>query len=207
MNNINLYSNFIYTRKMDLDLEELRSTSHFMYQFIKDHFEENNSDFDAQHTLDKNLFNKYNLLLYPLPGLHKLYESIKETFHMCNRHKYGEEPYNDYYIQCWLNFYKKGQFINWHTHGTKHFESWHGFYCLDVEPNSSTTYRIPGDLELDVKSENNLIVLSKSGEDLHKSSEWHDETRPRITIAFDIVPAVRLMESGNYSNLNHWMPI
>ena len=206
MNNINLYSNFIYTRKVDLDLEELRSTSHFMYQFIKDNFQDDGSDFDGQHTVTEFLYNKYNLLLYPLPGLHNLYNAIKETFHSCNLNKYGEEPYKDYYVQCWLNFYQKGQFIDWHTHGTKDFDSWHGFYCLDVEPDSSTTYRV-NDLQLEVKSEDNLLVLSRSGEDLHRSSEWHDDTRPRITIAFDIVPAVKLVESGNHQNLNHWIPI
>lgn len=53
-------------------------------------------------------------------------------------------------------------------------------------------------------SENNLLVISKSDGDSHKSSEWLFDDRIRVTIAFDIVPK----EFINYDSwLNHWIPI
>jgi hypothetical protein len=60
--------------------------------------------------------------------------------------------------------------------------------------------------ELDIPSKNGLMVLSRSNGDVHRSSEW-DQEYPRITIAFDIVPAGILYRENRYTHINHWMPI
>jgi hypothetical protein len=165
---------------------------------LKDHFKIDK--LDGAYTLKTDLYSKYNLLMYPLPEMHKLYESIKETFYLCN----PEE--DEYYIQCWVNVYETGDYINWHGHWASEYKAWHGFYCLQVEPNSSTTYKIQGLHDVEVKSINNLIVIGKSDGDLHKSSEWN-EKYPRITLAFVIIPGKSLRDIEYHLNPHHWLPI
>ena len=210
----------IYTRKLKLDLVEQREIAHYMHNKVIKLFcndSQKGSDKPNSQMLTK-LFAKYNYLLHPHPGIHKLYQEIKNLFYTVSE---SDEPH---FIQCWVNFYYKGGFIDWHAHWMKEFNAWHGFYCLDVEPDSSTTYQFggwPPKLEIlpgmnpitrngtifDIKSENNLIVIGKSGEDHHRSSEWkHDN--PRITVAFDVVPANKLYtDEWALKNVNHWIPI
>jgi hypothetical protein len=204
---LQLYEDYLYTRKLDLNLVEQKQTAENMHKFITKTFADEKHQ-DPTQNMVYDLYTKYNYLMYALPGNRKLYDGIKETFYACLNHKYGKDPFDgDYYIQCWLNMFFKGQFIDWHTHWPSEWKVWHGFYCLDVEPDSSTTYRLPGNKIVDVKSQNNLLVLGPSDGDEHRSSEWNLET-PRITIAFDIVPAKSLFEGGFlFSNPNHWIPI
>lgn len=203
---LTLYENYVYTRKLELNLDEQNRNAHLMYEYIKNTFA--NKDHNGQDTMVYNLYDKYNYLLYPLNGVNDLYDSISKTFKECLLHKHGSIPYNgNYSIQCWLNFYHKGEFIDWHKHWPEQFNSWHGFYCLDVEPNSSTTYKLPNDVIVDVKSENNLFVIGPSDGDYHRSSEWNLD-KPRITIAFDIVPTQLLCETNRaFAVQNHWIPL
>jgi hypothetical protein len=211
---MNIIENFLYTETLDLNLEVQRKTAHYMHSYIDRTFQHTPTAIDGaqrnpldvtftgQVTLSTKLFDRYNYLMYPLPGIHNLYRSIQKVFREVNT-----DSYDDYFIQCWLNFYYKGDFIDWHGHWETKADSWHGFYCLDVEPNSYTQYKFLHDEKvITVPSQDNLIVISRSGNDQHKSSEW-TEDRPRITIAFDIVPAQKLFEVGAYRNPNHWIPI
>ena len=106
-----------------------------------------------------------------------------------------------------MNIYRKGDFIDWHTHWPKEKNSWHGFFCVDCEP-SYTTYRLPNRYEpVNVTSENNLLVIGKSDNDRHRSSEWPYTDRDRITIAFDIIPRQSIVPCFPYDGaLNHWIP-
>jgi len=213
MSDISLIENYIYLKKLNLDVQEQKETAHSMYDIIKKNFSKDNDDFSGQSTLTTALFGHYNYLLYPLPGISKLYNQIRETFHICNKMS-NMEIYDEYHIQCWLNFFTKGQLIDWHGHWPKGWESWHGFYCVDVEPDSKTSYRIPNHMEeIEIPSRDNLLVLSRSDGDLHKSSKWEHEDRPRITIAFDILPTKLFHKpyvdliGRDPSHLNHWIPL
>jgi hypothetical protein len=200
---LQLHNNYVYTRQLDLNLDEQQRSAHMMYEFIKHTFAD--KDHNGQSTMIYNLYEKYNYFMYSVPGIHKLYNGIKETFHQCNIHRNGEND-REYFAQCWLNFYHKGEFIDWHGHWPEKYDTWHGFYCVDVEPDSKTTYRF-SDQEVDIQSKNNLLVISPSAGDEHRSSEWNFD-RPRITIAFDIIPADQLFELGScFSRPNHWVPI
>jgi hypothetical protein len=202
-NNIKLTENYIYTKIIDLDLKLLKKNCDIMYNFIKKHFSTNNKDYSGQSTLTTQLYNSYNLLLYPLECFFELYTEIKNVFHDILVINNMNDTNKKYYIQCWLNYYKKNEFIDWHGHWHPDTESWHGFYCLDVE-NSYTSYKIPNNNEIiNIKSENNKIVISKSDGDRHKSSNWQYD-HPRITIAFDIVPREHI--DFEYP-VNHWIPI
>ena len=209
---MNIIENFLYTETLDLNLEVQRKTAHYMHSYIDRTFQHTPTAIDGaqrnpldvtftgQVTLSTKLFDRYNYLMYPLPGIHNLYRSIQKVFR-----EVDTDSYDDYFIQCWLNFYYKGDFIDWHGHWETKADSWHGFYCLDVEPESYTEYKLEDKL-IKVPSKDNLLVISRSGRDVHKSSEW-TEDRPRITIAFDIVPAEKLFDVAAYRNPNHWIPL
>jgi hypothetical protein len=196
--------NYLYTKKVNLNLSEIKDSSNLMYDVIHKNFVNQQSHHDGQRMMTTKLYTQYNVLMYPFPEFHELYEEIKNTFYEVSE---GQRLDQKYYIQSWLNVYRKGEFIDWHPHWHAYYNVWHGFYCVDVEPNSSTTYRIPingKEEEVVVKSENNLLVMGKSENDEHRSSEWLIEEYPRITIAFDIVPRTSIDAT---QNLNHWIPI
>ena len=164
--------------------------------------------------------------MYPLPGINELYWNIHQAFHACLTDAHGVVE-DKFFIQCWLNYYQKGEFIDWHNHTATNVGGWHGFFCLDVEPDSFTSYKWPNDPErkdliIEVPSKNNKLVIGTSNRDLHRSSDWtHD--RPRITIAFDIMPEQELYIGGGSRDgsplsfkqkmkdskyfVNHWIPI
>lgn len=193
-----VYYNYVHTTKLDIDIDKMRESCGYMYSLVNKNFSKNKLDFNEQSTPVTQLFASYNLLMYPFDGFHELYEGIRKEFR-----ELGLE--GNYYIQCWLNYYNEGQCIDWHDHWDEDCCSWHGYYCVDVEP-SKTTYRIEGLPELDIISENNLLVLSPSGKDKHRTWPWHDKTRPRVTIAFDILPG-NIIDPNNNFNLNHWVPL
>jgi hypothetical protein len=123
----------------------------------------------------------YNLFLFPFEQLNILYyELIKNITPMLEN--------TNYVIKSWVNLFKKGEKIDWHGHWPSEAKVWHGFYCVQVG-ESFTEYKIPNyDEIIKIKSKEGLLVFGKSEGDLHKSSEWNDENKPRITIAFDIIP-------------------
>jgi hypothetical protein len=202
--NIILHNDYVYTKELNLNLTDQRNSAHSMYNYIKVNFTPDpKTDYIGKSTLTTNLYQQYNYLMYPFPGLHELYNSIKETFHLINTKN------TNFYIQCWLNFYRKGEFIDWHGHWHQDFQSWHGFYCVDVEPESYTTYRVfdrvEGEDDIIIPSKDNLLVITRSGDNSHRSSEWNND-KPRITVAFDIVPSNKLHER-RWCEKNHWIPI
>lgn len=214
----------LYSVDTDLNVKQIKESCHKLYDIIKTHFQ-NNNDHTGQSTLDTELHTRYNLLLYPFAGIHELYFSISKIFHDC-RIRENNGLNEKYVIQSWLNFFNKGDYIDWHQHTTVDFNCWHGFLCVDTEPESFTSYKWPNHLDrntiIDVPSKNGRIVMGRSNGDVHRSSEWPYEDRPRITIAFDIVPTrfvtgyclknysePRYNNAMKHSNMfvNHWIPI
>ena len=196
---INTVEDYIHTSKLDLNLPAITDSCYKMYDYIKHKFSDSPRDYSGQSTMTTGVFAQYNVFLYPLPEFHKLYEEIRTMFHQLN-----DQPNERFYVQCWLNFYRKGEFIDWHHHWNADCKSWHGFYCVSGK-GSCTTYRLPPDLKKEVAIPTilNQIVLSKSDGDMHRSSDWNEDY-PRITIAFDIIPE-RVIEPFRY--MNHYMPI
>jgi hypothetical protein len=199
MDKITLTSDHVYTKKVNLDLDKIKVSSYTLHKLVKEKFFNPTSHLDPNAQLDHKVWSKYNLLLYPLDGFHELYNEIKTMFHECNK-----DPFEQYYIQSWVNFYYHNDFIEWHTHGPEEHHGWHGFFCVDCEP-SYTAYMVKNQPEIfRIPSIDNQIVLSKSGNDKHRTAPWPDKSRPRITIAFDIFPK-EFIKFDEY--LNHWIPI
>ena len=108
-----------------------------------------------------------------------------------------------YMIKCWLNVFRKGEKVDWHNHWPAYKKVWHGFYCVQVG-DSFTEYKIPKVNNIvKVKSKEGLLVVGKSEDDQHRSSPWNEEQRPRITVAFDIVP---IDSVDNELRVNHFIP-
>ena len=210
---LTLIDDTIYTRNLGLDTNTQKKSANLMYDLICDNFVGLDNDSVGKSTPTTKVYAEYNYLMYPVPGNYELYNKIKETFYQCLNHSnWNVEP--QYYIQAWLNYYKKGDYIDWHGHAPPEMKAWHGFYCVDVEPSSQTMYKLPNKEHISiVQSKNDLMVVSPSNGDLHKSSEWNEET-PRITIAFDIIPQSILFEGVHTHNIvntwkaiNHWIPL
>lgn len=216
----------LYKVDTKLDLVQLRKTADIMHGIITQNFK-SNLDFDytgSNSTQTTKLFAQYNFLMYLLPGIHELYFTISNVFRACLKDHYGSTKNNKFFIQSWMNYYKKGEFIDWHSHSPKDVGGWHGFLCLDTEPDSYTSYRWPKDpkrknLIIDVPSKNGSIIIGRSNGDEHKSSVWEFENKSRITIAFDIDPLDAYITPNwttNFDNnnfllppmlINHWIPI
>jgi len=197
-----IYNDYIITAKLNLDLTKITDSCYKMKSVIDKHFKETiiavdyAEDEGKLSPLTTQGFEHYNLLMYPFDEFHSLYFEIQQLFKQVNQLD------KKYYIRCWLNIYEKGNFVDWHDHFPAKCDSWHGFFCVDCEP-SKTTYQLPNISEpVDIVSENNLLVLSKSNGDRHRTWPWEFIGRDRITIAFDIVPA---KHTGTF--LNHWIPI
>lgn len=199
---MNIYNDCIITTKLNLDLVSIKNSCYKLKDVIDKHFKEKilESEFEEEEgkltPLTTQGFKYYNLLMYGFDGFHSLYFEIQKLFQQV---KQQDEKY---YIQCWFNIYEKGNFVDWHEHYPPKCMAWHGFFCVDCEP-SKTTYQLPNIVNpIDIISENNLLVLSKSNDDRHRTWPWEYTDRDRITIAFDIVPA---KYTGEF--LNHWVPI
>lgn len=197
-----VYKDYIITDKLNLDLVEIKNSCYKMKGVIDTHFREKILTVDYTEDEGKSAplttqgFEHYNLFMYGFEGFHSLYFEIQKLFRELNQDN------EKYYIRCWLNIYEKGSFVDWHDHFPPRCNSWHGFFCVDCEP-SKTTYQLPDISEpVDIISENNLLVVSRSNGDRHRTWPWETADRDRITIAFDIVPAAY---TGEF--LNHWVPI
>jgi hypothetical protein len=167
-----------------------------LLQDNKAYYDRKNQPFysDPNSPQTTQMFGQYNVFTFPFDGFYELYKEIQKTFRGLSK---SIEPH---YIQCWLNYTTKGQFLDWHKHHNIEERAWHGFYCVSVD-DSKTTYRIDGQ-ETDVTSQNNLLVITESGRDEHRTYPWDKDT-PRITIAFDIVPRQHIPAQW----LDHWIPI
>ena len=150
---------------------------------------------------EKNIYNcftsyyhqQYNLFNFPCPELNKLYKNMIKNFHnVLLKDK-------QYYMRCWVNLFDKGKNIDWHSHWQPHYKTYHGFYCVNTEGEhpSHTDYKIPNVPDIiTIPSSDGLCVIGKSEGDGHRSSEWLNDGKFRVTIAFDIIP-VEVLKSDD----------
>lgn len=192
------YYDYLYTKKLNLDSSEIYKSCNELYNIVINNFEINDTGYQGNAPTITKLYNQYNLFLHNLPGFYNLFHCIRDVYKSLS---ISTEPV---YIQSWLNVYNQGDYIDWHNHWSAGMDVWHGFYCVNTEPNSFTSYKLPFLKDIiDIKSENDLLVIGKSEDDKHKSSEWKQES-PRVTIAFDIVPAKHI---NPFHEINHWIPL
>lgn len=142
----------------------------------------------------------YNLLCFPNKQLHRLYFNIHENF---NQIKKTDELY---YITMWINMHSAGQYIDWHTHNPPEDNAYHGYFAVNAEP-STTSFRMPGEEQEDIKNINNQLVIIESNGNEHSVSKWYGDY-DRITIAFDIITAKQAFGNTMFQNkTNKWIPV
>lgn len=201
---IHNYSNYLYTKKLNLDLPLLfascREMDHFVNAFLKNlNLPANTRSLGDEAPETAKLYGAYNLFLYPLPGFHKLFEEIKLAYRTFS---HDEGPA---YIRSWLNVYHNGGTRDWHNHFDVCDNPWHGTYCVYTEPDSHTEYKLPGvDGTVKIQSYDNMLLIGKSSGNAHRVSEWTNPDIPRITISFDILP---IADCRPFYDINHWIPL
>lgn len=207
-------------RKLDLNMDALRQECLGVQQFVNNRYgKEDGMNYYENKTT--NLFGKYNIFMFSSFSLHSLFTELVKTWNMV------KPDDQKYYLQSWLNVYDKSQSIGWHYHWTEKYSAWHGFFCVDVD-TSKTTYALQpphykisksvpyehngkpileydDEYELiDVVGQDGLLIMSPSAGDSHRNIPWKIADRPRITIAFDIVPGQHIF---NEDWENHWIPL
>ena len=215
---MNTIENYIHTKQINLNTQTMIETCDYMMSHIQETWGEEEMTYSGQSTMTTGLYSYYNLLLYPYGQLYELYKEIVILFKEVAKRDNVDLVKNPYYIQCWLNFYRKGEFIDWHGHWNcmnKEIPPYHGFYCVTGE-GSKTTYKLGHAKEwIDIPTIKNQIVISKSTSDMHRTWPWEGDN-PRITIAFDIISRSQVAQSGGekYPSVpcrgisdNHWIPI
>lgn len=193
-----IYSNYIHTVLLDLNLDKIKESSYKLHNIVKNFriTSDGYSDTAGKAPLTTKVHEQYNLLMYNFEEFHPLYIQIQNILRQL------DDSYHHYYIQCWINIFKKGEFIDWHEHYPPSHNSWHGFYCVNTEP-SKTSYKLPNVEEcIDIDSKDNMLVISRSNGDWHRTWPWEFSDRDRITIAFDIVPREYLDHRAKF-----WIPI
>ena len=204
MSNINLIENYVYTKKLNLDLAQLVNSTNEFYKIIEDKFlsgEKNYSDTAAPST---QVYYLYNMLLYPFPGFHQLYKEIQTMLYECIAKENTDAPTEQYYLECWLNVYHKDEYITWHPHWKPEYKTWFGFFCVNCK-DSKTTFDIPGvEGYTDITDIDNLLVMARSNGDVHRTWPWPHNDQTRITIGYNIVPYQMI---PMHETLNHWIPI
>jgi hypothetical protein len=188
---------------IDLDITKQRQNAFKVLDFVDTLTPEFETYQDSRVSKTTKFYKEYNYFLCPLPDMHDLFTNIRETFYSVYKHKHNKLP-EKYWIQSWVNFYYDGDYIDWHSHMPDIKDAWHGFYCVDVEPNSSTYYKLNNTV-VEIESKNNLVVLSQCNKDQHRSSKW-EQTTPRITVAFDIIQ-YEYTKFLPFAPKNHWMPL
>ena len=196
------YYNTLYKVQSNLELPTLKDDCIFLNEYIDYTYSEKKGVYaDEKAPTSTKVFNHYNLLSSPSYQFYKLYTEIKKAFTETS----GKTE--NFYIQAWVNVFKKGQQLSWHGHFPEEANAWHGYFCVDAEP-SITEYKFSflGDTITPIENKNNTIVIGKSGQDVHKTVIW-DKEEPRITIAFDIVPVEFLQSLDETHYINHWLPL
>ena len=155
--------------------------------------------YDKASPISTRLLKEYNLLLWPqYSQMYPLYKNICRIFReVC------DNTHHQYYTQVWLNYCHKGEYIADHTHWAQSKRAYHGFICVDSE-GSDTRYILGPNSEASVENENGLFCLC-SCEYIHGTKPWPKD-KPRITLAFDVVPK-RFISFKEYWSPNHWCPI
>ena len=147
-------------------------------------------DLDTKQTQE---FYTYNPFTFGLRPFADVYWNLNRFFY--NNPQVNESG-ESYYIHGWFNVYTKKEgdkgydHIPFHKHIEEmHPHIYHGFYCANVEP-STTTYRIgpeqPESEWVVHQDYDDMLIYSASGFE-HTSSPWMKD-KPRVTIAFDIFP-------------------
>jgi hypothetical protein len=192
------YNDYVYSYETDINLEKLRHVCYGLKDFINSNYKLDETSLNIG-PLTTRLYNKYNVVQFVLPETHKVYQVICKA-----ANKHIQDWSVDWYMQCWLNWYEEGESIDWHRHPITNPTSLHGFICVDCQ-GSETFYKLLDGSEFSVPSIDGNIIIGPSDGDEHSTKPWRNDKKPRITLAFDILPAIH--QENRMPEPNHLVPI
>ena len=197
MNQIICYNHYVYTKQLNLNLDNMNNSCEKLRTIVKENFVGLPPTYLGEGTETTYAHPYYNVFLYGFDGFYELYQEIKTMLYEVNDFRDQK-----YYIQCWMNHFQRGEYMSWHNHWPEE-KNWHGYFCVNTEP-SVTSYDLENSkIIFDVEDKNNLLVMSKNHNDYHRTYPWEFDY-PRITLAFDIIPQAVVK---HLKNLNHWVPL
>ena len=115
------------------------------------------------------------------------YHLLKEISPIVRKHlgNSGVNPDDPLWMQCWMNFHKPDQVLDWHDH---HFP-WHGY--ISIDPKDSITkfreYLPEGTYDYNIHNKIGNIYLGPGFSRMHKVVVNNDYEGDRITLGFDII--------------------
>ena len=119
-------------------------------------------------------FYRYYNCISLLAGSIKYYKMFKDVFKIIRKYSKTKKPL---WFQCWLNFHKEKDLLQWHNHPDALF---HGY--ISIEPKKTETVF------------KNYIIKNKTGNvyigpslNYHKVISKDPYITERITIAFDVI--------------------
>ena len=194
-----------FERNLNADLNNLSSFLQYNYKLI-----ENGSLLKNDNNNEKTLWedsgsittikwNKYNVFQLYHPAIHRLFSAVRSmTLEACDYYNLDFEK-EQFWVQGWFNInYSHVGKLDWHEHGGSGAPWFHGYYSVSAEP-SITHYKV-FDNEIENHNKNNRAILSETGHP-HAMGDW-DWEGPRITIAYDVIPARGIMDWPQ-----HWIPL
>lgn len=200
MNALIPLNEYLVTETLDLDLDQMRQSCRRLHDHITANITKNKRA-SPQQALDEGLYSHYNVFHFPLPGFHSLFREIVRCLaahRCCDRDA-------RYYLQSWLNVFHDGETVGWHRHWPPEARSFHGFYCVDVEGSSTEYLFADRKSAVEIVGLDNTLVLGPADGDVHRTTSRRGK-RPRITIAFDIVPQ-RVFEGRQEPMPRNWFPV
>jgi hypothetical protein len=174
----NLMSSFLDENILNIPVEEL-------------------SAFSKEAGAPTKLGKYYNIFSFDYSGIQNLKDAVGQMVVQASQY-YGIDKSTKFYINGWFNLdhkttnadygvnpLKNKMFFHDHV-GGQGSPVFHGYYCINAEP-SKTFYDInkSGQIFENI-NKNNRAILSETGHP-HGRDDWFEE-KPRVTIAYDVVP-------------------
>lgn len=150
---------------------------------------------DKQSPITTSIHDKFNILTYPDEIISKLYQSIREAF-------YSIKPAGNFSIKMWLNVYKPGQYLTYHSHMPEENNAFYGH--VSVKGGGVTTYKnTKTDEVVDYLNSDGAFVISRPDNTI-KHRTWPQSTE-RITFGFDIANIKEIAKKT--APFNFWIPL
>ena len=192
-----------FERFLDNDLDELfQYLNQKQLDLLSGEFpgisKEKLEKYDIYNGPSTQLCNYYNIFDFENLAILNLKNALRSaTEEACEYYGIDFES-NNYHIHGWFNLdYQSPENKDTGVSPIKHAEYYHdhmggegapvfhGYYCVNAEP-SITYYKIDRLVDFENINKNNRAVLSETGHP-HGRDDWYFE-KPRVTIAYDVVP-------------------
>lgn len=202
---ITLRDNFYWVEQHNLDLAVLADSCKRVVDYANTTLKGTAADPMKDNALIGDVYNAYNLLTYPLPGISELYTAINTSWSQLNQG-------SGWWIKTWANVYENREYHPWHQHKTHiaadydshkpSHASYHGIFCISGV-DSVTSYR-NAEKTIHIYQKPNQLSIIPNRDDWYHRSWPYPGPEVRITVAFNIM---HITEIDPFRYANHWLPL